>query len=70
MAAQKRKPQRMGELELAQAREAARKPWRFESTHPMKWSDMVDRLLAHIDYLEQERTSGASDAPDLQGKET
>lgn len=48
------KPQRMGEIELAQAREAARKPHRFESAHPTKWSDMVERLLAHIDHLEQE----------------
>lgn len=52
-------PQRMSEIELAQAREAARKPHRFESTHPTKWSDMVERLLAHIDYLEQDHSKQA-----------
>ena len=48
------KPRRMGEIELAQAREAARKPHRFESAHPTKWSDMVERLLAHIAALDAE----------------
>jgi hypothetical protein len=50
----KTKPKRMGEIELAQAREAARKPHRFESAHPTKWSDMVERLLGHIAALDAE----------------
>ena len=54
-------PRKMDEVELAQAREAARKPHRFESAHPTKWSDMVERLLGHIAHLEALPKQGRAD---------
>lgn len=45
---------KMSAEELAQAQEVARKPHRFESAHPTKWSDLTERLLAHIAALQRE----------------
>ena len=46
--------EKMSAEELEQAREVARKPHRFESAHPTKWSDLTERLLAHIAALQAE----------------
>lgn len=59
---------KMSAEELAQAREVARKPHRFESAHPTKWSDLTERLLAHIEALKREMQECCDDEAEALAK--